>query len=307
MSILAILCSDIHLSHSCPSARTAEDCWYEAMARPLQEIRNLAARHRAPVVIAGDIFHRWNEPAELINFALDHLPEAYAVPGQHDLPYHRMDLIKRSAFWTLVKVGKLKLIDLPVVLQDRLILHGFGWGKPIVPMSSERGDWLHLAVCHAYVWKEGYGYPGAPDSARLAKYWKNLQGYDAAVFGDNHKGFLFQNRAPAHPDGATIRSVLNSGTLMRRRTDEIAYQPHIGLLHDNGDIELHYLDTTKDQFITAALVDERKVVDAEEFLEGLKSLETDSLNFHDAVLHAMDELSVSDDVREIVVGLIGGE
>ena len=40
--VLAILCSDIHLSHNAPVARSAEPDWYIAMKRPLDEIADLA-------------------------------------------------------------------------------------------------------------------------------------------------------------------------------------------------------------------------------------------------------------------------
>ena len=54
--IAAILVADIHLSHSPPVARSAEENWYEAMARPLNQLRNLAEKWRAPVICAGDVF-----------------------------------------------------------------------------------------------------------------------------------------------------------------------------------------------------------------------------------------------------------
>ena len=36
--VRAILASDIHLSQRCPVARNAEEDWFVAMARPLQQL-----------------------------------------------------------------------------------------------------------------------------------------------------------------------------------------------------------------------------------------------------------------------------
>ena len=49
--VIAILCSDLHLSHVAPVARSAENNWYAAMARALQELRELAEEHDVPVNI----------------------------------------------------------------------------------------------------------------------------------------------------------------------------------------------------------------------------------------------------------------
>src|SRR4051812_12555947 len=66
----SLWCSDIHLSHKPPIARSAEPCWYSAMQRQLDELRSVALELDVPIFVAGDIFDRWNPPPELINFAI---------------------------------------------------------------------------------------------------------------------------------------------------------------------------------------------------------------------------------------------
>ena len=106
--VIAILCADIHLQHKAPVWRSAEDDWYEAMRRPLKEITDLGYTHNCPIIIAGDIFTKWNSCPELINFALTYLPSgAYCIPGQHDLPNHQIKDIEKSAYQTLIKAGKI--------------------------------------------------------------------------------------------------------------------------------------------------------------------------------------------------------
>ena len=107
--VIAVLCSDIHLSHKPPVARSSEDDWYAAMARTLDQVLDISNEHTAPLIIAGDLFDRWNSQPELINFAMGSFRAfqhgVYAIPGQHDLPYHDYTEIHKSAYYTLVKAG----------------------------------------------------------------------------------------------------------------------------------------------------------------------------------------------------------
>lgn len=287
---VALLCSDLHLSHTPPAARSAEPDWYAAQKRVLDEVKDW----NLPVLCAGDIFDRWNSPAELINFALECLPDGMiCIPGQHDLPNHRLDEIQRSAYWTLVKAGKIKNLYYHEWYEAgdfRAVLHPYPWSVDVEP--TEKSSTFKIAIIHAYIWKSGYSYPGADENKHVIKYqMERLAGYDVAVFGDNHKSFL---------DG----NVFNCGTMMRRKIDEMDYRPNVGILHDDGSIKLHYLDTSKDQFID---VDEPKQVlaDTREFIRELKLLDQDSLDFREAVHRFLDQQDVSPGVRGAVVECLG--
>src|SRR4051812_41246060 len=100
-SVAAILTGDLHLGHSCPPVRQVEKTgqenqkrWYRTMGCALAEIQSLAAEHRCPIVVAGDLFQSWREPAELVNFILNQMRPGiawYAIPGNHDVPHHDPD------------------------------------------------------------------------------------------------------------------------------------------------------------------------------------------------------------------------
>jgi hypothetical protein len=271
------------------------------MARPLRELSALQVRYGCPVLVAGDIFDRWNAPPEVINFALDHLPaECYAVPGQHDLPHHAYDDIRRSAYWTLATTGKITNVEPGSLLHvaPGLVVGGFGWGEPLRPLSREEGlAVVTVALIHRYVLLRGCGYVGAPDSAKVAAYVGDLAGWDAAVFGDNHKGFLL--------DGVKeVPVVLNCGGFMRRKIDERDYQPHIGLLYSEGTVQRHALDCTADIFShpTAAPTDTpTDTPDTTEFLAGLRALGDESLDYRAAVLRYMEANGTPPATREIVL------
>ena len=302
MSVTAILCSDLHLSHTPPLARSGEPSWYDAMARALGELSGLVEKYNAPVICAGDIFDRWNAPPELINFAIKHLPNMYAIPGQHDLPHHRLEDIKRSAYWTLVEaevVGHLGWkISQGVDNVDGVYvmnLHAFPWGKEIKPL--EEGSKIpHIAVCHKYVWEGQHKYDGAPNDACLSKFDERLEGYDVAVFGDNHKGFVARMK-----DGCRI---FNCGTFMRRKADEIDYKPQVGLLMDNGSIRSHVLDTSKDKIEAIEKTAANDELDIAEFVEELSGLGGDSLDFETAVERYIESKGVRGEVKEMIAKLM---
>jgi DNA repair exonuclease SbcCD nuclease subunit len=111
----AVACcvADLHLSERVPAARGESPAeWLETQANYLRQIDDIARSLGVPVLIAGDVFDRWNAPAELINFAIDHMPTGVlSVPGNHDLPNHDLDQIERSAYWTLVRAGALSYLD----------------------------------------------------------------------------------------------------------------------------------------------------------------------------------------------------
>ncbi len=301
--VIAVLCSDIHLSHTPPVSRAAEPDWYEAMLRPIKQINYLSNTNNCPVVCAGDVFDRWNSPPELVNFAIKNLPRMYAIPGQHDLPYHDFNEIKKSAFWTLVECEVVELLypNSCMMASQDLCLWGFPWGSPVQPLEEDAKNnhtaingTVHLAVVHEYVWRQGSTYPGAPEENNVSNLRRRLTGYDACVVGDNHKGFLSKGAG----DGIHI---LNNGSLMRRKSDEIPYRPQVGLLHADASITTHELTYEDDKFIHEAYVtnvEEKANEHLEEFLQGLKKLGAEGLSFTDALVRYMEDNKLGPPVCE---------
>lgn len=294
--VIAVFCSDIHLSMKPPLARCGEDDWFEAMTRPLQELKALVVKDGAPIYCSGDIFHKWNSTPELINFALEHLPYLHAIPGQHDLPHHNYDMIKKSAYWTLVEAGKIYHLEpgkpdfVPGYIDVEVT--GFPWGFPIKPVKRQASDmkYFQIALAHQYVWIPGHSYPGAPDNRKISK--SNLKGFDMIAFGDNHKGFHTKYRG---------MEILNCGGLMRRKSDEIDYRPQVGVLTENG-FHVHYLDT-KDDMISKTVSDAqiKDDMDLSEFLQQLGDLESVPLDFREAMKQKFEKDPPAPEVRQIIL------
>lgn len=294
--VIAILCSDIHLSLKPPIARSVEPDWLKAMDRQLKQLRQLQKKYDCPVVCAGDVFDRWNSSPELINFALDKLPHLYAVPGQHDLPNHNWSELKRSAYWTLVEAGKITHLD-GRWGDENLILYGFGWEQEITPVPKEdrKDKRVKLGVIHRYCWsKPSTCYKGAPDDRQISKMLKSLKGYDATVFGDNHIHWCWDDEA-----------IINCGSFFRRKIDEIRHQPVVGLLWKDSSgciTQPVRLDCAEDKYIDVeeGLELLERGLDLTELVDDLKSLGNGSLDFIESLFQYLEKNGITKSVRRII-------
>lgn len=322
--VVAVVCSDIHLSHNPPAARAGEPDWYAAMDRTLEQVRNLCRVYGVPLVIAGDVFHHWRPPPELINFAITALRTdhgTYAIPGQHDLPNHRLEDIGRSAYWTLVAAGTVRNLDPEQAAsltsidpsdpkRERHVgmrLSAYPWGHPLGPppngFAEGRvvGPVLDVAIVHTYCWVPGRSYPGACPEAEASSYAKKLAGFDAAIFGDNHKGFGHD-----YDVGGKVLHVFNCGGLMRRASDELQSRPTVGLLLSTGAVVPHHLDTVYEQMEAVVQAKPRAVADMGDFIEGLRGLGGDALNFETALWRYCDANGVDSPTRDVLTEVIDG-
>lgn len=254
-----IFASDLHLSHNPPAFRNVKDVdWYDAMEYSLLQLKELQeANDKCPVVIAGDVFDKWNSPPKLIRFAMEKLPpNTYAIPGQHDLPQHRLEAMPDSAYGVLVSAGAIQHLRSRILLPHGyqpvrlgpVTLYPFQWGEDIPHLAKTHPKTTNIAVCHRYVWAENHHYPGV-SSDKLITNIANLDQFHYAVFGDNHKGFM--HYLPA-PNGKDTCVVFNCGTFMIRKRDEVDYAPRVGLLTGAGtnfaSMRSVPLDTSEDKY-----------------------------------------------------------
>jgi len=300
--LILLAVADIHLSHKAPIARSAEEDWYAAMARQLSELSRLQIETKVPIVCAGDIFDRWNSPAELINFAIKYLPKMYSVPGQHDLPHHSYKDIRKSAYWTLVEAGKLihfdKTMDVEGIHPIRL--HEFPFGFDVRSIGKSHDLVKEIAIIHAYIWtKSGdtsTGHVGADENKRAKEWMKKLMGFDFAVFGDNHIPFISKGNT----------TIVNCGGFYRRRSDEITHKPSVVKLYSDGTAERHYLDTKLDKFLDASKITEILCdTDIEGFLDELNSLADASIDFRSAMEQSIERMKIADSVKKILFKAMG--
>jgi|15BtaG_2_1085339.scaffolds.fasta_scaffold00484_4 hypothetical protein len=300
---LAIVCSDLHLWQTAPRCRAEKDTWFDVMQDHLGEVAILSGslmEGPCPVIVAGDIFDRWYPTPEMVNFAIDSfrlMKEVYAIPGQHDLPNHRIDEMYRSAYGTLAKSGAIVDLKKPTLIGgvDGFAVYPFPWGKKITPPVHNHDGLLKVAVVHAYAWQEGYSYPSAPENQEVSSHLEKLQGYDTVIFGDNHKGF----------DSVGSPFVFNCGGFMRRKSDEKDYRPRVGLLQSDGTVETHYLSAADgDKFVEDAIEFEPDVGDFAEYFAALSETDNSLIDFETTLRRAAKEEAVRSEVEDEVMLVI---
>lgn len=302
--VIGVFFGDSHIKLHPPRARRNEPDWLAYIAKMLKQVEALASRYNVPIIHTGDVFDHWRVEPELLTFCMRYMPEMYAIPGQHDMPLHNIDMIHRSAFWTMVAAGKIIPMITPGKLVDvstDLVVFPFPFGTEITPrkpVDAIRGRKC-VAVSHKYFWIEGHSYKDAPESNEAGAFGDVLKTYDAAFFGDNHKGFLTKI-------GDT--SVMNCGSSIRKNIDEVDYRPRVGLLCRSGRIMEHFLDTREDVFTEqeADVLSGRvkSSIDLEDFVNGLTDLQAKQFDFIAAINWAMDERMVNQNVRTAVLEAI---
>jgi len=304
---MAIFVSDLHLSHTPPIWRSCEEDWYAVQERALNELRELKRNYtsysyedvsKCPIFCAGDIFNSWSSPPELINFALEHLPKMYAIPGQHDLPNHNLKEIHRSAYWTLIKAKKIMNLRAPIFLEKGFVIRGFAFGHKITKLDGKNKDHKHIALIHQYNWVPKASYEKAPKKQRVTKKRKEFGGYDIVVCGDNHIAF-------EKMIGKTL--FWNCGGFMRRHSDEIKHRPRVGLLMEDGTIKNHKLKAYRsDKYISVdPKSDKQADMDLTELGNELLKLNDARFDFQVAVNHYMHKYNVKREVMEIIMKSIG--
>lgn len=285
---VALAIADLHLSHRPPRARSVEPNWYAAMERGIYELRQSQEHYSVPVLCAGDVFDRWQEIPELVNWALEQLPMMYAVPGQHDLPNHNYEERFRCSYETLVRAGKIiPLNPNPTFIDSNipLMVCGFPWGTEITKPKLEE-DVFKIAIAHQYAWIPSAKYPHAPKEARIRRKRNKLLNFDVVVFGDNHIGF--QRRI-----GST--TVYNCGTFFRRTTDDIEYRPRMGLILSDGTVREIPLTIWGDKIeaLESELSSAHGRLDADEFLRELEGLRERPVDYREAITRYVSDRPIS--------------
>jgi hypothetical protein len=287
---IAVLVSDLHLSLQQPACRADAD-WKQVQASYLKQLCTLAATFKIPVICAGDIFDKWNAPPELVNFALEHLPDGMiSIPGQHDLPNHRLDLMHKSGYGVLARSGK--IIDLHKKkrhIGTGFTAHGFPWGVDPVPLSDRPcRHHVEIAVIHQYIWIPGCSYKDAPAKNRLKHFLPLVKGYDAVLVGDNHMGW---NKG----------AVWNNGAFLRRKLDEIPYRPRVGVLHSDNTIHPHFLNTSNDVFHSKVEKRDTAPFNAAAFMDQLEKLGDEGIDFRSIVKQHLSTARISPESKQLIL------
>ena len=236
-----VLLSDPHIRSDVPRCRNEEE-FHPSMLAKLEFIKDLCNKHKCPLICTGDIGHH---PAKswsiwlierVISIFKDIDCGVYAVPGQHDLPNHNIEDIRDSAFGILMQAGvihQLSYIE-PVEVGNNILLYGFPFGSEFVNLKTYKNH-RNVAVIHKMIIQDKELWPGQTDPK--ANLLLKKHNYDLIVSGDNHQAFTEEYKG---------KLLVNCGSMMRQRSDQIDFQPRVYLWNaEKNSVKIEYLPIDK--------------------------------------------------------------
>jgi len=313
----AILTADNHLSPRIPRCRNEEE-FLTAMFKKLDFIANLQKRHGGiPVLSAGDITDRWfidKGEQWFVTAIIKRMHNWIAIPGQHDLPQHSLELYDKSLLALLEEAGCIKVI----MSNDVPELAGFPWG--VEPTKVAPGG---LAKCVALIHRMTYvgkpPYPGAENDGGTAKeLMQKMKGFDLIVSGDNHETFMHKgakqtghikdkegNKWAGYDwDGSWL---VNPGSMMRTSAKQIDHEPCVFLWYASTNtvervVLPHQKDVVSREHLEAAEARDERLDAFVESLEGRIDL---SVGFRENVMTRLRETEVSAETEAVVMEVLG--
>ncbi len=295
MQATTLIClSDIHWSHRPPTARLDEPDWYAAMDSQLAELAEFwRSVGHPPIAMAGDLFDKWNPPIQLVNFICPKLLQyfgkdtIFAIPGQHDLPFHSMDQIEKSAYWNLVQNEAIRDISSRKLSNGELTLYGFEWNSPEDRIRKpNNGPGQHVVLCHKYAFSnKSQCFQGADLEATYHTH--GFDGFDLVHYGDNHIRW-------SEP------GVVNPGTFYTRYKNDIGQACGAYCLRADGTTyEWLVKDTGVITEAKASALDYivEAEADTEKVLQMLESIKVSGNDPRDYINKLLERSLVSDDVK----------
>ena len=230
----AILCADLHIRAERPTCRT--DDYLEAQFKKLEFIFDLCGQNGCPLFVAGDIGNKSQWPNWLLERTIFIIKQydikIICVPGQHDLPEHRLEYWHKSGCGVLNEAGVINLIQAPKVLSGSTVIFPFPYGCKITNTEKYKKSDELIAMTHQMVIENKPLWPGqkAPKGNALLKQFPE---YSLILSGDNHNPFVAEYQG---------RLLVNPGSMMRMTGAQIDHKPRVYKWYAEGNtVEPIYL------------------------------------------------------------------
>ena len=235
-----ILVGDLHLRENTPFCR--KDNFIETLCEKLTWLKNIQSYHNNPLILfPGDIFHSHKPSFYLLNLIFECFPiYSVIIPGNHDLPFHNLNLYLRSGLsilehflnhWNLNHWNR-SIISV-ATKPTRIVECGGDVLLTLLPFGSEPKDFESIEIkgkmtlqtgykevllVHEYVFEpDRPPFPGC-DYIDANQLLDKYPGMDLIVAGDNHMPVYFEREG---------RKVICPGSFTRQTFDQYDYQPKI--------------------------------------------------------------------------------
>jgi predicted phosphodiesterase len=312
----AILCADIHLSPQVPKCRDEEE-YIPAMLGKLEAIRDLQARHGGiPVLCAGDVTDKWYlEKGDqwFVTEVIKRMSNWIAVPGQHDLPQHSLELYDKSWLATLEEAGCIYVSKehYDYFINNTHYMQAFSWGREpeaYSPRELRAGtrtkpgtliqDPKKIALIHRMVYQGKPPYPGADKDGGTAKaLLRKMKGFDLIVSGDNHETFVEELNG---------RLLVNPGSMMRTSAKQIDHEPCVFLWFAEDNTVKRVTLPHNRHAVSREHLDHAEAHDSRmsAFVEKLRGDVDLSIGFKENVVERMKGSDISKETKDIVMEVI---
>lgn len=209
-----ICCADLHVRSNAPENRT--DDYFQTVSLKFNQIIDIANKYDASLLCAGDVFDHVKVGHRVVNMMIISLRRLkktfFLVPGQHDLPNHKINLLSRSPLMTLLlQPNVIMLNDSPETVNGWDV-YGCPWGGTIPKIKGDKSKSI-LVIHHSITPEEP---PFFLKNADSAKDFMDSVDFKIIVSGDYHVPFIRKSNEAL---------VINCGPMVRQKLNESDLQP----------------------------------------------------------------------------------
>jgi len=251
---IALIVGDLHLHHSPPKKRVGE--WVQDMQGVLDFIVAKANKYEVPVIFCGDVFHSSTETplveTMLVRALADINEKVYAIPGQHDLRFHRQDL-RNTSYELMAEYAEGFYKRTGVDKIGDVYFHFFPWNWK---KATERLSGKHVYVGHALTTDDN-----CPGMIPFREFAQENEGYCGYILGDNHKPFFEQEKN---------YWFLSPGSVMNRDIDQEGRAPFLWLMKENAEGFSRLKIPNESRVFFRSVLEGKGVPEAKKFCEAFK-------------------------------------
>jgi len=273
MTVDAIFCADTHLRSDTPRSRT--DDFYKTLQTKFEFILQKGKELQCPILIAGDLGHRSSWPWSLYSWFIRIInyydADIICIPGQHDLPNHRIDKMVDAPIGVADMSDFIIALNEEKITRKEFVVHGFPFG---VKVSGKLiPDTVNIALTHQMVIEDKPEWEGQAGTKAITLLRRN--NFDVILSGDNHKPFVVKYKN---------KLLVNPGSMMRSNADQANHKPRIYLYNaEENDVTPLFLPIEKDVLKEAPKDSENRKKRYEAFVENLQEDKGTTVKFEDNV------------------------
>ena len=304
-----ILTSDWHIRSDAPENRI--DDFLNAQENKIDFILDVSNNYNCSIVIAGDIgdksrWENWLLEKYVKKFKA-HRQKIYVLPGQHDLPNHRLDKLKESGLGVLVASLAVRLLISPMIFIQGSEIFPFPFGRKILRIEEYQNKKFgksgecHIAVIHQLV-SQSKLWEGQENFVSAKLLLKKFPDYDLIVSGDNHQSFVEKYKD---------QLLVNPGSIMRSTIAQFNHKPKIYLwdAENNGikAIEIPIQSPEKVFDLSVINKQDKKDERMSAFVESLKFGYEFKMSFKNNLNKFLDKNKIEEEVKDKIFMALEGE